>query len=65
MEEYALKAIFFITQLCLQSIFYFLSLLYLSYTTPLFIVLDDINTATNLYNQSNPNYSSYTTTLIV
>jgi hypothetical protein len=45
--------------------FSLLSLLFLHYTTPLFIVLDAINAPAILYNQSNPNYLSYTMTLIV
>jgi hypothetical protein len=57
-----MKVIFFMTQLCLQSIFFLLSLYY---TTPLFIVLGGINIPTIIYNQSNPSYSSYIVTLIV
>jgi uncharacterized membrane protein YcaP (DUF421 family) len=35
------------------------------YTTILFIMLGDINANAIVYNQSNPNYHSYTVTLIV
>jgi hypothetical protein len=52
----------FITQLCLQSVF-FLSLFSL-YTTTLFIMLSGINTPAIINNQSNHSYHSYTVALI-
>jgi hypothetical protein len=62
-EESVLKTIFF--QLCLQSVFSFLYLLFLYYSTPQFIVFGVINAPTILYNQSNLSYHSYTVALIV